>query len=141
MVIKKATDQNRTGDLVITNDALYRLSYSSLLPFSQGTIRKYHKSQINAMINFKYFKLFRRSVFLICACFMLTFMLSACDAEIRIASPMSERTLLTLDSESGTVAEAVFRLMEVKEDYRADEDSMFWDRAIGDITFEDYIKD
>ena len=32
---KKAADQNRTGDLHITNVTLYRLSHSSLLTFRQ----------------------------------------------------------------------------------------------------------
>ncbi len=68
--------------------------------------------------------------------------LTACsDAEIRLARPMSDSVLLTINNESCSVPEAVFRLMEVKDYYKADEDSMFWDRAIGDTTFEGYIKD
>lgn len=62
-------------------------------------------------------------------------------SEIRLARPMSSKTLLTINSESCSVSEAVFRLMEVRDYYKADEDEMFWYRAIGDITFDEYIKD
>ena len=32
LLVSKARDRNRTGDLVLTKDALYRLSYASVLP-------------------------------------------------------------------------------------------------------------
>jgi len=73
------------------------------------------------------------------AVLMITCVLAAC-GEIRLAGPMSSKTLLVMGDESCSVAEAVYRLMEVREYYKADEDSMFWDRAIGDTTFEGYIK-
>ena len=81
----------------------------------------------------------RKISLLVLSC-VLVISLCAC-GEIRLASPMSDNVLLTINTESCSVTEAIFRLMEVKEFYKADEDSMFWDRSIGDTTFEGYIKD
>lgn len=83
---------------------------------------------------------FKRIPAMIAAVTAAVLLLSAC-TEIRLAGPMSSKTLLTINDEPCSVAEAIFRLMEVRDYYKADEDDMFWYRAIGDITFDEYIKD
>lgn len=82
---------------------------------------------------FKAFSAVFAAVIIVCS-------LAGC-GEIRLARPMSDSVLLTINSQPCSVAEAIYRLMEVKEYYKADEDDMFWDRSIGDTTFEGYIKD
>lgn len=82
----------------------------------------------------------KNTLAIIAAVIMIAVCLSAC-TEIRLAGPMSSKTLLTINDESCSMAEAIFRLMEVRDYYKADDDEMFWYRAIGDITFDEYIKD
>ncbi len=62
-------------------------------------------------------------------------------AEIRVAPPLPKDTLIVIDEVECSLAEAMFRLMEVKEIYRADEDEVFWERKIGDVNIAQYVKD
>ena len=70
----------------------------------------------------------------------MAFILGAC-SEIRLAKPMSSDVLLIIDDTECSTAEGVFRLMEIKELYHADEDEIFWYRSIGDTDLEHYVKD
>ena len=60
--------------------------------------------------------------------------------EIRLAEPMKENVVISINNEECTIGEAVFRLMEVKDQYDTEEE-LFWERSIGDITIDQYIKD
>ena len=72
--------------------------------------------------------------------FIMMLALCGC-SQVKLAGPMSSKILVTIDDESCTVNEAIFRLMEVRNYYKADEDEMFWYRTIGDTTFAEYIKE
>ncbi|MCF0232267.1 MAG: hypothetical protein HUJ63_08395, partial [Enterococcus sp.] len=83
---------------------------------------------------------FLKKIFFVVATLVATvFVLTGC-AEIRLASPLGSDVLLVLDNVSCPMSEGIFRLIEVKDYYKSENDEMFWDRAIGDLTFEDYIK-
>ncbi|MGI6072846.1 MAG: peptidylprolyl isomerase [Lachnospiraceae bacterium] len=71
---------------------------------------------------------------------ILCICLAGC-AEIRLAAPMRPDVLLSVNGKECPVSEAVFRMMEVREYYRGDEDELFWERNIGDITLDRYVKD
>ena len=69
-------------------------------------------------------------------------LLTGC-ARVQFVAQMSDETLLIVNDEECTMAEGIFRLMEVKDEYISDEeeDELFWERSVGDITMEEYIKE
>ncbi|MCF0142034.1 MAG: peptidylprolyl isomerase [Parasporobacterium sp.] len=71
---------------------------------------------------------------------ILILALTGC-SELRLAPPLDKSVLFLVDSVECSTNEAVFRLLEEKKYYQADSDEIFWFRAVGDITFEEYIKD
>ena len=84
-------------------------------------------------------KIFSKIVILILS-IMMVISLSAC-AEIRLAKPLDDDVLMIIDDTECSTAECIFRLMEVKELYHADEDEIFWYRSIGDTDLEHYVKE
>ena len=81
-----------------------------------------------------------RKICLLILAAAMAFVLGAC-AEIRLAKPMDSDVLLIIDDTECSTAECIFRLMEIKELYHADEDEIFWYRSIGDTDLEHYVKD
>ena len=65
---------------------------------------------------------------------------TAC-SNVKIADPLKNEDLVMVVNEVCSVPEGVFYLMEVKDSYPADDDAIFWNRNVGDITMEQYIKD
>ncbi len=70
---------------------------------------------------------------------ILCLTVSGC-ANIKIASNLGDDILLTVNDEECTLAEAVFRLMEVMQEYDTGDGESLWDREIGDTTLDEYIK-
>ena len=61
-------------------------------------------------------------------------------AEIKLVSSMDDDTLIVIDDEVCTSAEGIFRLMEVIEAY-GDADEYFFERSVGSLTMEEYLKE
>ena len=78
---------------------------------------------------------------LLCIILTLSCLTLAGCSEIRLATPLADDVIIRVNDEETLVSEAIFSLMQVKNDYRTDEDEIFWYRSIGDITFEEYIKE
>ena len=73
------------------------------------------------------------SVMVLCAA-------SGC-GRVQFTAQTDSKTLLVVDDEECTIAEGVFRLMEVKDQYYNEADELFWERSVGDLTMEEYIKE
>lgn len=81
----------------------------------------------------KYIALAAAAVLLICA---------ACGCgRVQFTLQADSKTLLIVEDEECTIAEGVFRLMEVKDQYYDGSDELFWERSVGDSTMEEYVKD
>lgn len=84
------------------------------------------------------FKTLRKIFFAILTAVMV---LSLCScAEIKLAGKMSSDVLVEIEDETCSSAEGVFRLMEVIESY-GDTDEYFFERTVGDLSMEEYLKE
>ena len=87
------------------------------------------------MVKFKTLKklfLIMQSVFMVTA-------LCSC-SELKLTGKMSSDILIEINDETCSSAEGVFRLMEVIESY-GDTDEYFFERTVGDLSMEEYLKE
>lgn len=82
----------------------------------------------------------RRFAALAAAAVIMLGMLSGC-SRVQFAAALGDDVLLTVDDEECTLAEAVFRLMEVKDRYEDEEDELFWERSVDGLTMDEYVKE
>lgn len=60
--------------------------------------------------------------------------------QIKLTSSLNDDTLAEIEGESVSSSEGIFRLMEVIESYGSS-DEYFFERSVGDLTMEEYLKD
>lgn len=80
----------------------------------------------------------RRCAALILA-FALALSLCAC-AEVKLVTSMSDDELVVIEDQTISSAEGVFRLMELIHSY-GETDEYFFERSVGDMTMEEYLKE
>ena len=92
------------------------------------------------LINRKRFEEAIKRLIALLLCIAAVFLLSGC-TEIKLTHPLGGSTLLEINDTKCSMGTGLFALLEAKENYKDADDSLIWNRTIGNTTLACYLKD